>query len=143
MQSRWLVLAFAIMTAALSTATMAASSPPAPSTDAQPTAAGLPVIEVDSLMKAPEKYPGTIRVRGMVRKVYSKKQRLGLIDAHYLGCCTTPCDSGSLLPVTWTGDMPSIRALVLVTGETRQAGGTFEFVAKSLEIVPSPPFVAK
>lgn len=143
MPSRWLVICLVVLTMSLSTTTMAASSPPAPNTDAQPTAVETPVIEVDSLIKAPEKYPGAIRVRGMVRKVYSKEQRLGLIDAHYLSCCTTPCDSGSLLPVTWTGDMPRIRALVLVTGETRQAGGTFEFVAKSLEIVPSPPFVAK
>jgi hypothetical protein len=31
--------------------------------------------------------------------------------------------------------MPRLRALVLVTGETRKAGGTFEFVAASIETV--------
>jgi hypothetical protein len=138
MLSRWLVLGLVVLIASPSAAAMAPCPPSAPCPDAQPAAAGTTVIEVDSLLKAPEKYPGTIRVRGMVRKVFLEEKRLGLLDAS-CACAS----SGSLLPVIWTGDMPRVRALVLVTGETKKTGGAFEFVAKSLEILPTPPLVAK
>lgn len=143
MQNRWLTLGLIVVAVFISGVAIAAAPSAAPATGPKPAVAGPPVIEVDSLMKAPEKYPGIIRVQGMVRKLYPKEQRLGLLDALFMNCCSTPCDSEKLLPVKWTGDMPRVRALVLATGEARKTGGTFEFVATSLETVKTPASVAK
>src|SRR5512137_2809230 len=123
----------------------ASSSPPAqaPAAGVAGSAQERPLVEDDELMKAPERYQGAIRVRGMVRKVFPKEQRLGLLDASYANCCSTPCETEKLLPVVWAGEMPRVRALVLVTGEARKAGGTFEFVAKSIETVKPAGAAAK
>lgn len=117
----------------LSMTLVAGAASPSPS--AQTPSSG--VVDVDDLMKAPEKYQGALRVRGMVRKVFAKEQRLGLLDASYANCCSTPCESEKLLPVVWAGEMPRVRALILISGEIQRREGKMEFIAKSIE--PAQP----
>ncbi len=109
-------------------ASMAASSSPPP-----PAGEQLQVIGVDALMRSPDKYPGTVRVRGVVISVFPDEQRLGLLDAIYLNCCSSPCGSLQALPVKWAGDMPPAKTMVLVTGEIRRTGKKLEFVAAGIE----------
>jgi hypothetical protein len=90
-------------------------------------------VAVDALMKAPDSYKGTVRLRGVVTSVFPEKQKLGLLDAVYLTCCPSPCGGPQALPVTWAGDMPPVRSLVLVTGEVRRSGEKLEFVARSID----------
>jgi hypothetical protein len=118
----------------------AASAPPSAQIPASGVAGPVeqrPPVEVDDLLKAPEKHQGALRVRGVVRKVFAKEQRLGLLDAQYADCCSTPCESEKLLPVVWTGEMPRVRALVLISGEIQRRDGKMEFVAKGIE--PAKP----
>ncbi|HEY6000669.1 MAG TPA: hypothetical protein VI078_15385 [bacterium] len=117
----------------------APSSPPAqaPPSGVAGTAGERPLVEVDDLLKAPEKHQGALRVRGMVRKVFAKEQRLGLLDARYANCCSTPCETEKLLPVAWAGEMPRVRALVLISGDIQRRDGKMEFVATGIE--PAAP----
>lgn len=135
MRCRFLIVATVVLAAALrSTAVVAAPPPPVgqgASASEQPK-----VVEVDDLMKAPDKYQGAIRVRGMVRKVFANEKRLALLDSHFANCCSTPCDSEKLLPVAWTGEMPRLRAMVVFSGEIQSREGKFEFVGKTIEIEP-------
>lgn len=144
MQNRFLKLGMIVLAVSLPTAAVAvSSSSPAPAVETKPPAGKLRVIGVDVLMRAPDKYQGTVRVRGMVSSVFPKEQRLGLLDAVYLNCCSSPCDGTPILPVRWIGVMPTIKTLVLVTGEIQRAGEKLEFVAKSIETVEPAGGAAK
>lgn len=112
----------------------ATAAPPSPAPAAAADAPGekIPSVGVDALMKAPDKYQGTVRLRGVVSAVFPKEQHLGLIDAIYLNCCST-ASCAQALPVKWTGEMPPTKILVIVTGEIQRSGEKLEFVAKSIE----------
>ena len=68
----------------------ATAAPPSPAPAAAADAPGEKIssVGVDALMKAPDKYQGTVRLRGVVSAVFPKEQQLGLIDAIYLNCCS-------------------------------------------------------
>ncbi len=144
MQNRFLTLCIIVLAVSNPiAAAAAASSSTAPAVETKSPAENLPVIEVDALMKAPDKYQGTVRVRGVVSSVFPKEQRLGLIDAVYLNCCSTPCGAIQVLPVRWAGDMPVMKTLALVNGEIKRTGEKLEFVAKSIETVAPAGATAK
>lgn len=140
MKNGFIVAVAAISILSLPLAAGAASSSPpaqAPAAGVAGSAQERPLVGVDELMKAPEKYQGAIRVRGMVRKVFPKEQRLGLLDARYANCCSTPCETEKLLPVVWAGELPRVRELVVISGEIQRREGKMEFVAKGIE--PAEP----
>lgn len=96
-----------------------------------------PALEVSTLMRDAEKQKGPITVEGVVSRVYVKDQKLGLIDtAEFKRCGTVTC-ADAVLPVRWTGTMPEPKSLVRIEGEIRKEGGKMEFLAKTLEKVPS------
>ncbi len=135
--SRRLVSVVVVMSIWLPVAAVAA--PPAPAAVADAPAEKIPSVGVDALMKTPDTYKGTVRVRGVVSSVFPKAQKLGIIDAIYLNCCSSPCGTPpQSLPVKWTGEMPQAKTLVLVTGEVKRTGEKLEFVARSIDaVIPS------
>ncbi len=109
---------------------------PAPTT---PTAAKSgSALAVSALMCDAYRYKGTIRVEGLVRKVFPKERKLGLIDATEFkkSGMISACCANQVLPVQWSGPMPEVKSVVLATGEIRKVRDKLEFVAMSLEKVP-------
>ncbi len=143
MPNRFLTLGIIVLAVALPIAAMSASSSPAPSVEAKSPAEKLRVVGVDVLMRTPEKYQGTVQVRGVVSSVFPKEQKLGLLDAVYLNCCSSPCGTVQILPVRWTGTMPDMKTLVLVDGEIQRTGDKMEFVARSIKPVEPTGGAAK
>ena len=106
---------------------------PAASGSVQPAA----VLEVSTLMREIDKHKGPVRVEGVVSRVFPKDQKLGLIDAAEFRKCGVVTCADMVLPVRWSGAMPEVKNLVRLEGEIRDAGGKLEFVARSLEKVPT------
>jgi len=91
------------------------------------------LINVDDVMKNPERYIGLIRIEGVVSSVSLEKQTIGLIDSQEFALCgVTTCPS-FILPVRWPGPMPHIEDTVQVTGEVQKINEKFVFVAQALE----------
>jgi hypothetical protein len=116
-------------------AASAESTSPTVATDGNAAKEEIPLVGVTALMAAPEKHPGTIRVRGVVSAVYPDAKQLGLLDPLFAGCCASPCEGAQPLPVRWTGIMPKAKNLVLATGEIQRTGKKIEFVARSIEAI--------
>jgi hypothetical protein len=114
-----------------------AQSPCAPAAAAPTGAKGGSVVAVAALMSGVDQYRGTIRVEGLVRKVFPKEQKLGLIDATEFrkSGMISACCANQILPVQWSGPMPEMKSVVLMEGEIRKVGDKFEFAARSLEKV--------
>ncbi len=107
---------------------------------AQPVAASArqeTVLDVSTLMREPEKHPGPVQVEGVVSRVYPEDQKLGLIDTGEFKRCGVITCADMVLPVRWAGAMPEPKAQVRLDGEVRKSGRGFEFVARSLETVPT------
>ncbi len=139
MKNRLLVVGIMVLAVALPLVPAAAlCAPSQPAAEKQP-AGDAPAIGVNALMRSPDSHKGTIRVRGVVTSVFPKEQRLGLVDAVYLNCCSSPCASIQAMPVKWTGEMPPAKSLVMVTGEVRRTGEKLEFVAEKIDGVPPSP----
>jgi len=90
-------------------------------------------INVDELMKNPESYTGSIRVEGVVSTISPGQQSLGLIDSREFAECGVTTCALFILPVQWSGSMPSVRDTVQVVGQVQKSNGKFVFVAKTLE----------
>ncbi len=141
---RWLPAVIVILlTIGIPVTGMSAPPSPTPAAAANAPAEKIPSVGVDALMKAPDTYKGTVRVRGVVSAVFPKQQKLGLLDAIYLTCCSSPCGGPQALPVKWTGDMPTVKTLVLVTGDIRRTGEKLELVAKSIDKIRQPDGAVK
>jgi hypothetical protein len=95
------------------------------------------VLQVAALLSDANHQKGTIRVEGLVRKVFPKEQKLGLIDATEFRKCgmISACCANQVLPVQWSGPMPEMKTVVRAEGEIRKVGDKFEFAARSLEKV--------
>lgn len=93
------------------------------------------VIGVDTLMKAPECYPGRTIVQGVVSTVFPSEKAFVLIDSKEVeNCGGTHCPLRKL-PVQWSGSMPAIKSELVVQGEVKKIEGKFAFAARSLERV--------
>lgn len=96
------------------------------------------VLGVETLMRAPDRYPGRVRVEGVVSAVAAKQQTLALIDTREFQQCGTVDCAELALPVRWTGPMPAVRQTIRVEGQVQEAGGKLVFVARRLEKVQPP-----
>lgn len=90
---------------------------------------------VRQLMKNVEKYPGSVRVDGVVSQVFPDQSMLALIDlAEFKECKVVTCAQLSL-PVRWDGPMPAVATVVRVDGRVRKQGARRVFVADKLRSV--------
>lgn len=95
------------------------------------------VLDVPTLMREADSHKGVVRVEGVVSRVYPKDHKLGLIDtAEFKRCGVVTC-AAMVLPVRWAGTMPEPETHVLLEGEVRKSSDGLEFVASSLEGVPT------
>lgn len=96
-----------------------------------------PVVGVETLMKAPNRYRGPIQVEGVVSAVSPERHTLALIDRKEFDECGETTCAPLTLPVQWPGPMPAVRDMVLLQGEIRSVDGKRIFVASALKKQPS------
>lgn len=93
---------------------------------------------VNSFMRGVDHYQGRVQVEGVVKTISAKNQTMGLVDSE--GC--EKCEDGScaelVLPVRWSGTMPSLGDLVRVSGEVQKKKGKLTFVASEVNKVQPP-----
>ena len=94
-------------------------------------------IGVEELMRNLKKYSGLVVVEGVVAAAKASDQKIALIDTReYRECNDTAC-AELVLPVRWSGTMPSVKQTVRATGEVkRQDDGKLVFVASDVQVVP-------
>ena len=92
------------------------------------------IFGVDELMEI-DPIPRTrVVVRGVVSSLDEKQRRLGLIDeAEFQRCRVTTC-AALILPVSWTGAMPSVASSVRAHGKIEDVDGKLVFVADHLAV---------
>jgi hypothetical protein len=100
-------------------------------TTAEPTA----ILGVDQFMRAVGDYQGPVLLEGAVSAVVADEQTLALIDVREFAECGITTCATLLLPVRWTGPMPSVRDIVRLRGEAKDSSGKLVFIASSLERV--------
>ncbi len=92
-------------------------------------------VNVDDLMKEPDRYAGIVRLEGVVSGIFPGEQKLTLIDTReYLACGEITCAS-LILPVRWSGIMPKPADTVRITGEIREIDKKLIFVAQAVESI--------
>ena len=96
------------------------------------------MLEVDQLIKEVDRHKGLIRVEGIVTAVVPDRQMVALVDIEqYKKCGVLMCPTYLVLPVMWSGTMPSLKDAVIVEGQVKESGGKLILEAKSLEkLVP-------
>lgn len=133
---RTLVLA-AVLLAALSVLVAWKVRTQGPRRAAEATAASAqgtdPVLGVEALMHAVDRYRGTVRVEGAVSAASAETQTLALIDTKELEKCGVTTCAPLSLPVRWSGNLPEIGQLVRVEGSVSEADGKLVFVAQTLQ----------
>jgi len=92
-----------------------------------------PVLGVQEFMQNVDRYQGRVRLEGVVSAVFPAEQALSLIDLRELKDCGVTTCAPLTLPVKWQGPWPSVRDVVVLEGEVREAGGKLFFEAKSLQ----------
>lgn len=103
----------------------------------QPAATTAPVsIGVEELMRNVKKYPGVVVVEGVVSAIASNDHKLALIDTKEFKECADVGCAELVLPVRWSGSMPSVRQTVRAIGEVKKEGdGKLAFVASNIQVV--------
>jgi len=92
------------------------------------------VLGVDQLMKEVDRHKGPIRVEGIVTAVVQDKKMVALVDIEqFKKCGVLTCPTYLVLPVLWSGGMPSLKDAVIVEGQVKESGGKLVFEAKNLE----------
>ena len=111
---------------------------PAPLTETVAGSSLSPMLEVDQLIKEVDRHKGLIRVEGIVTAVVPDRQMVALVDIEqYKKCGVLMCPTYLVLPVMWSGTMPSLKDAVIVEGQVKESGGKLILEAKSLEkLVP-------
>lgn len=108
---------------------------------ADPSSSKLGIIGVDEFMRNTDRYPGAVRVEGVVGGV--KNGWIALIDlAEFEKCGVTTC-AQLTLPVRWSGTSPILKQIVRVSGAVRRFEGKLVFQATALEVVPAPKKAGK
>jgi hypothetical protein len=92
------------------------------------------VLGVDQLMKGVEQHKGPIRVQGVVTAVIPDKRMIALVDIEqFKKCGILNCPTYLVLPVLWSGVMPSLKDAVTIEGQIKESGGKLVFEAQNLE----------
>lgn len=100
---------------------------------ASPVVAAVP-LEIDAV-KSAKALPGTIEVVGVVAKRSASTRTFSLIDREEFRKCQSVSCADFLLPVRWSGKLPSIASVIKVKGAIRDTKeGKFLF-AESVEAV--------
>ena len=102
--------------------------------DSNPPAA----LGVDQLIKEVDRHKGLVRVEGIVTAVVPDKKMIALVDTEqFKKCGLLSCPTYLVLPVLWSGGMPSLKDAVIIEGQVKESGGRLIFEAKNLEkLVP-------
>lgn len=96
-----------------------------------PVVAAVP-FEVDAV-KSAKSLPSTLEVVGVVAKRNASTGTFSLIDREEFRKCQSVSCANFLLPVRWSGKLPSIASVIKVRGAIRDTkGGKFLF-AESVE----------
>jgi hypothetical protein len=74
-------------------------------------------------------------VEGVVTAVVPDKKMLALVDIEQFRGCggILSCPTYLILPVLWSGVMPSLKDAVIIEGQVKESGGKLMFEAKNLE----------
>jgi len=96
------------------------------------------VLGVEKFMRGVDGYRGRVQVEGVVQKVSAKSKSVALIDVEEFRQCGLADCAELVLPVRWTGAMPSAGQAVRVSGEVQKPKGRLVFVASELEKVELP-----
>ncbi len=134
------LIVWCVVVAAVGCSAMAQTAPkpktaaPAAVAEARSSA----VLGVNKFMRDVDSYPGRVQVEGIVKTVSAKSRSLGLGDCEGCGKCEAGSCAELVLPVRWTGAMPSIGQGVRVTGEVQKKRGKLTFVASAVEKVQAP-----
>lgn len=116
----------------------------APGDSAAAPAASQSVLAVNDLMKNVDRHKGELRVRGVVNAVAPENQSLSLIDSREAKeCGPASCCPKLVLPVRWTGAMPTVGQSVQVSGSVQESGGKLLFAAGTLEAAAPNPGESK
>jgi len=100
---------------------------------AGPVVAAVP-LEVDAV-KSAKSFPASLEVVGVVAKRNTSAGTFSLIDREEFRKCRSVGCANFLLPVRWSGKLPSITSVVKVKGAVRETKeGKFIF-AESVEAV--------
>ncbi len=91
---------------------------------------------VEDLMRHTENCSGSVRVKGVVSSVAPDQQMLSLIDMKEWDECGVVSCAALTLPVHWTGDLPTVRDIVIIAGTVGNSDGKLVFVAQAVEKVP-------
>ncbi len=137
MKMRLMVVCVALASMVVAVA-QTASKPKASTSAAAVDAKTNGVVGVNKFMRDVDSYPGRVQVEGIVKTVSAKSQSLGLGDCEGCGKCEAGSCAELVLPVRWTGAMPSVGQGVRVTGEVQKRKGKLTFVASAVEKVQAP-----
>ena len=92
------------------------------------------VLGVDQLMKEVDSHKGPIRVQGVVTAVVPDKQMIAVVDIEqFKKCGILNCPTYLVLPVLWSGAMPSLKDAVTIEGQIEESAGKLVFEAKKIE----------
>lgn len=92
---------------------------------------------VDQLMKEVDSHKGPVRVQGVVTAVLPDKHVIAVVDIEqFKKCGILNCPTYLVLPVLWSGAMPSLKDAVAIEGQIKEAGGKLVFEAKAIEKLP-------
>ncbi len=131
----WCAIVAAIgYSAVAQTGPKAKAATPGPAAESKTNA----VLGVNKFMRDVDSYPGRVQVEGVVKTASAKSQSLALGDCEACGKCKAGSCAELVLPVRWTGTMPSVGQAVRVTGEVQKKKGKLTFVASAVEKVQAP-----
>lgn len=88
---------------------------------------------VDDLRAKADQGKDTISVLGVVGGRNAERSIFGLIDKREVEECGTVSCPEFLLPVHWSGDMPRMREIVVVSGTLAQSSTGLVLVAEKVE----------
>jgi len=73
------------------------------------------VLGVDQLIKEVDRHKGLVRVEGIVTAVVPDKKMVAVVDIEqFKKCGLLTCPTYLVLPVLWSGVMPSLKDAVIV-----------------------------
>ncbi|UCF84084.1 MAG: hypothetical protein JSV50_00125 [Desulfobacteraceae bacterium] len=91
------------------------------------------VLDVNSVAPDPSAYKGTIKIRGVVSKVFPSDSLFILIDRREYKTCGVVTCATKLVPVRYSGALPEVKEEVVVTGQMVTAEKGFIFKGKEIQ----------
>ncbi len=91
------------------------------------------VLGVDQFMKEVDRHKGPISIQGVVTAVVPDKRMIAVVDVEqFKKCGLLQCPSYLVLPVMWSGVMPSLKDAVIIEGQIKESAGKLFFEAKTI-----------